>query len=174
MVESAAVTATVIIAHRLGREMAIDLVRDLPRVPDSAAQATPEALIDALLSLSVEEAEAKLRRFFEPMTLADLLLMSAEVAAEQMAATGPHEPDDSWLDGPRPEAVDDTEALKPDEPSDSEAEEEPPFAVTSPRQRIRPPYTRPGRNDLCWCGSGKKYRDCHWREDQQRDMPQAA
>jgi len=22
-----------------------------------------------------------------------------------------------------------------------------------------------GRNDPCWCGSGKKYKDCHWRED---------
>ena len=20
---------------------------------------------------------------------------------------------------------------------------------------------RPGRNDLCWCGSGKKYKKCH-------------
>jgi preprotein translocase subunit SecA len=24
---------------------------------------------------------------------------------------------------------------------------------------------KPGRNDPCWCGSGKKYKDCHWRED---------
>jgi preprotein translocase subunit SecA len=23
-----------------------------------------------------------------------------------------------------------------------------------------------GRNDLCWCGSGKKYKNCHMREDQ--------
>ncbi len=23
-----------------------------------------------------------------------------------------------------------------------------------------------GRNDLCWCGSGKKYKNCHYREDQ--------
>jgi preprotein translocase subunit SecA len=22
-----------------------------------------------------------------------------------------------------------------------------------------------GRNDPCWCGSGKKYKDCHWRSD---------
>jgi preprotein translocase subunit SecA len=25
---------------------------------------------------------------------------------------------------------------------------------------------RPGRNDPCWCGSGKKYKDCHLKEDQ--------
>ena len=23
-----------------------------------------------------------------------------------------------------------------------------------------------GRNDPCWCGSGKKYKDCHWEADQ--------
>ncbi len=28
---------------------------------------------------------------------------------------------------------------------------------------------RPGRNDPCWCGSGKKYKKCHWREDQEKD-----
>ena len=27
---------------------------------------------------------------------------------------------------------------------------------------------RPGRNDPCWCGSGKKYKHCHWRSDHQR------
>jgi len=26
---------------------------------------------------------------------------------------------------------------------------------------------RPGRNAPCWCGSGKKYKDCHYRSDQQ-------
>ncbi|MDA0709090.1 MAG: SEC-C metal-binding domain-containing protein [bacterium] len=24
---------------------------------------------------------------------------------------------------------------------------------------------KPGRNDLCWCGSGKKYKHCHWQID---------
>lgn len=28
-----------------------------------------------------------------------------------------------------------------------------------------PPAVKPGRNDLCWCGSGKKYKHCHWQED---------
>jgi len=23
-----------------------------------------------------------------------------------------------------------------------------------------------GRNDLCWCGSGKKYKKCHYATDQ--------
>lgn len=36
-------------------------------------------------------------------------------------------------------------------------------------RRARPvpvsPPRRIGRNDPCWCGSGKKYKQCHWRED---------
>ncbi len=26
---------------------------------------------------------------------------------------------------------------------------------------------QPGRNDPCWCGSGKKYKQCHWKQDQE-------
>jgi preprotein translocase subunit SecA len=34
----------------------------------------------------------------------------------------------------------------------------------------------PGRNEPCWCGSGKKYKQCHMREDAaaQRSQPVAA
>jgi hypothetical protein len=27
---------------------------------------------------------------------------------------------------------------------------------------------KPGRNDPCPCGSGKKYKRCHWDQDQRR------
>ena len=43
-----------------------------------------------------------------------------------------------------------------------------------PRPRLRPsspPDEKPGRNDPCWCGSGKKYKHCHLREDQRRHRP---
>lgn len=39
------------------------------------------------------------------------------------------------------------------------------------KQPKKPPQLRsqaadkPGRNDLCWCGSGKKYKHCHMRAD---------
>lgn len=36
-------------------------------------------------------------------------------------------------------------------------------SVTEPRQAAQ----RPGRNDPCWCGSGKKYKKCHLRKDRQ-------
>ncbi len=28
--------------------------------------------------------------------------------------------------------------------------------------------TLPGRNDPCWCNSGKKYKHCHLESDQKR------
>ena len=31
------------------------------------------------------------------------------------------------------------------------------------------PQERPGRNDPCWCDSGKKYKHCHWREDRGKE-----
>jgi len=36
-----------------------------------------------------------------------------------------------------------------------------------PRQprRPRPASSKVGRNDPCWCGSGKKYKNCHMRQD---------
>ncbi len=33
---------------------------------------------------------------------------------------------------------------------------------------------RPGRNDPCWCGSGKKYKACHMREDEMKAKPTEA
>jgi preprotein translocase subunit SecA len=30
---------------------------------------------------------------------------------------------------------------------------------------IRNRDKKPGRNDPCWCGSGKKYKNCHLRQD---------
>ncbi len=34
------------------------------------------------------------------------------------------------------------------------------------QQTVRRNNRRPGRNKPCWCGSGKKYKHCHMREDQ--------
>ena len=30
-----------------------------------------------------------------------------------------------------------------------------------------------GRNDLCWCGSGKKYKKCHMEQDRLNGGPPA-
>lgn len=41
-----------------------------------------------------------------------------------------------------------------------------------PQQPVRK-KALPGRNDPCWCGSGKKYKNCHWKEDNQNKMDPA-
>ena len=33
-------------------------------------------------------------------------------------------------------------------------------------ETVRRDKPKVGRNDPCWCGSGKKYKNCHMREDQ--------
>jgi uncharacterized protein YecA (UPF0149 family) len=33
------------------------------------------------------------------------------------------------------------------------------------RQQSEGPKKKPGRNDPCWCGSGKKYKNCHMAAD---------
>jgi uncharacterized protein YecA (UPF0149 family) len=30
------------------------------------------------------------------------------------------------------------------------------------------PAVLPGRNEPCWCGSGKKYKKCHQPDDQEK------
>lgn len=30
------------------------------------------------------------------------------------------------------------------------------------------PFRAPGRNELCWCGSGIKYKKCHLEEDEKK------
>ncbi len=30
------------------------------------------------------------------------------------------------------------------------------------------PVVLPGRNEPCWCGSGKKYKKCHQPDDQEK------
>ncbi len=37
-----------------------------------------------------------------------------------------------------------------------------------PVQRPVPPLRKPGRNEPCWCESGRKYKHCHLRSDEAR------
>ncbi|HPR62789.1 MAG TPA: SEC-C metal-binding domain-containing protein [Thermoanaerobaculia bacterium] len=37
-----------------------------------------------------------------------------------------------------------------------------------------PPAVLPGRNEPCWCGSGKKYKQCHYEQDQRREAIERA
>jgi hypothetical protein len=35
------------------------------------------------------------------------------------------------------------------------------------------PAEKPGRNEPCWCGSGKKYKKCHLPEDDKKAAAKA-
>jgi hypothetical protein len=61
----------------------------------------------------------------------------------------------SFYQGLRPDEVDMAGLERRLTAFDREADE--PFA------QLREPQEKPGRNDPCWCGSGKKYKHCHWR-----------
>jgi hypothetical protein len=37
----------------------------------------------------------------------------------------------------------------------------------TPRPKVTPDLQR---NDPCWCGSGKKYKRCHYHSDQKRPI----
>jgi preprotein translocase subunit SecA len=54
--------------------------------------------------------------------------------------------------------------------ADGEADDQPAVqAATGGRpsvETVRRDKPKVGRNDPCWCGSGKKYKNCHMREDQ--------
>jgi hypothetical protein len=41
---------------------------------------------------------------------------------------------------------------------------------TAHTRRPLPGQKTPGRNDKCWCGSGKKYKRCHLRADEDRRL----
>jgi len=56
-----------------------------------------------------------------------------------------------------------------DEEDDFEEDEDDEDFIPEP---VRRPVT-PGRNDPCWCGSGKKYKKCHLDSDQKSPPPGA-
>ena len=39
----------------------------------------------------------------------------------------------------------------------------------APAQTIKREKPKTGRNDPCWCGSGKKYKSCHLKDDRGAD-----
>ncbi|MEM8608051.1 MAG: preprotein translocase subunit SecA [Myxococcota bacterium] len=48
----------------------------------------------------------------------------------------------------------------------------PPAAAAAAAATVKRDRPKVGRNDPCYCGSGKKYKNCHYREDQASASPQ--
>jgi preprotein translocase subunit SecA len=47
----------------------------------------------------------------------------------------------------------------------------PPPQAAPPQATVTRDRPKLGRNDPCYCGSGKKYKNCHYREDQAAASP---
>jgi preprotein translocase subunit SecA len=63
-----------------------------------------------------------------------------------------------------------TAAVKDQAPPTSDIAREQQAAIDASQgdaklEPIRNRQKKPGRNDPCWCGSGKKYKNCHLRQD---------
>ncbi len=52
------------------------------------------------------------------------------------------------------------------------AAEPPPPQAAASQATVKRERPKLGRNDPCYCGSGKKYKNCHYREDQAAASPQ--
>ncbi|MEM7139077.1 MAG: preprotein translocase subunit SecA [Myxococcota bacterium] len=48
----------------------------------------------------------------------------------------------------------------------------PPQRAQGPAPTVKREHPKLGRNDPCYCGSGKKYKNCHYRQDQASASPQ--
>jgi len=46
------------------------------------------------------------------------------------------------------------------------------FSLVKKKQEVMPEVT-PGRNDPCWCGSGRKYKKCHLPEEEKKSAEKA-
>ena len=109
--------------------------------------------------------------------LVDESVISRDYVIKAYDDEEPHEddPDYNWLSAYREDYATYIESLNPSPPSstlprpkyryeDRYDEGEPPLdiPVTEPIRRTTP---KVGRNDPCWCGSGKKFKKCHLGKD---------
>ncbi|MGC9350187.1 MAG: SEC-C metal-binding domain-containing protein [Anaerolineae bacterium] len=107
---------------------------------------------------STEEAERRGREIeVDPDVLDDL-----RHALTLDFDAGEHQDIKAWLLELVPD-LDEVEVKRPMRPADFP----PPSRSALMRRGEEAPET-PGRNDPCWCGSGKKYKRCHWQEDQRK------
>jgi len=47
------------------------------------------------------------------------------------------------------------------------------FISMDAKKQEGPPSVAPGRNDPCWCGSGRKYKKCHLPEEEKKAVEKA-
>lgn len=146
------------IAHRLGK----DAFRRAASAAagfgvDASLPAEMVMFIEALYKVDEAQVQDYYRHFFEGMTMEELWAAMQDEAFEV-----PPDEDAMFWDP----VLDDPE--EGDLLWDNEEEIwEPDPSLRRQGASEKKPFTPPGRNDPCWCGSGKKYKHCHWHSDQQ-------
>jgi peptidoglycan hydrolase CwlO-like protein len=133
----------------MGRGLAALLHQELASVVDEDLEGLASALSERQLSIASRESElseheAKLSRMEKDLGARESSVSQAE---EQL--------------GIRKEELDQREANVAAVEKTIAAQ----LVVDSSRSPASKSRPKRGRNDPCWCGSGKKYKNCHLRQD---------
>jgi len=154
------------VARRLGRQASIEALQFLgeARAPDGTPVPVAD-LVDVILSPTEAVVDARFDVYYRSPSQEEVAEIVARLALQQReyAALDWDEPDEQGIFG-------DVTYFDDDAPEDyggmiafqGRPRVVGPSASQFPNGR---PLALPGRNDPCWCGSGKKYKHCHWRED---------
>jgi len=155
------------IVRRLGREASIEALHLLGEVP--APDGTPLSVsdvVDVVLASTAKDVSDYFSPYYEGPTPEAVAEFARQIAQQEWQDAGPDWDlsDELGLFGDVPFFDDD----------DAQADVFEMGALQRQLNAIGPPTShfpngrpvaRPGRNEPCWCGSGKKYKNCHWRED---------
>jgi len=155
------------IVRRLGRAASIEALKFLDGVPgpDGASVSVPD-LVDAILITVQQEIDAYFSLYYQGPTREDMMDLVRRLIQHdwEYEDAGWDEADDLDLlgDGPFSD-IEDVSGSDGGMTAWRDLPGDEGFASAHfPSWR---PVVRPGRNEPCWCGSGKKYKNCHWRED---------
>lgn len=137
------------------RGQCVQHLRDLLNEAEKNTRDVNGYVVSALIDLGAKEAIPDIRKAYAANRVEDMIAGDIDEVEEAM-----EEPDDvptgpeylSWLDARRlaDESDEDFDGSDEDYFADKENEPAKPFIAEA----------KPGRNDLCPCGSGKKYKKC--------------
>jgi hypothetical protein len=153
------------LALRPGRDPSGHLLGRLSENLDSLPQEELDGLMPALVALAatgngsagVERARALIRRYSS--RISRQARRSCEEILETLAEFANNPPP------PQPSPYTVYDICAGEAVWDEEEEEE---DAAPPLDRV----PKPGRNDPCWCGSGKKYKKCHLEADERSQKPE--
>jgi hypothetical protein len=127
------------------------------------------SLVCDLSDLADPAARDLIRKAFEA-DIVDTFIIDPKTVEEIYRRGGevPRDDHDDWLRRYRSHYQEHQDWLRRPRPAETWPSfvEPEPLAPAPPPETVRYTEHRPGRNDPCWCGSGKKYKKCHLSQDQ--------